>query len=357
MGDLTSNKSSTDTTQNTSSDTTGSTNNTVSSSTDPWSTQSSFLSGIFQQAQNAYNTANTATAPTDYTATYTPDQLAVFQKMVGYGSGDNPVVSSQQNAGTSLLNTGSQGSAAAINDLLRYNPSGGTQSNIDAANAYAAGQDIPAQVDAAMLDAKRTASEDTLPSLYRSAAGSGNINSSKTAIAQGVVDRGLAEKAAALSAELRGNAYTGGLDLAEKNSEANNASKLAALSSVLSGSNSAAGVGTTAGNSSINSQSGLFDIANSGINNQQTAAQADLTNQLQQYQAAISDPFAALNEYYNIIGNKSWGSSTSGTTSGDTSSSTTGTATGTSDTTQTPSVISDIAGLMSAGSAFLPSSW
>lgn len=304
--------------------------------TTPWAMQTPYLSQAFQGAQTALNEAQGAKAPTDYTAQFTPQQLDAFQQMLNYGLSPSSSAAAAGAAGSQLTGAGTSAATGGLNTLSGINPASETANNITAANQYVAGQDIPSLVNAAMLDARRQANEQTLPSLARQAAGSGNINSSRTAIAQGIVDRGLAERAGALSAQLRGDAYDKGLALGQ---QSNNNALQAAMARV-SGGNATAGTGLSAGNSAINQQTGLFNIANNAIANQYNAAQAPLTNEAQQYQAAINDPFAALVNYYNIIGNRPWGSST--------------VASGTATSEKTPSGLSSLIGGIGAIGSLIP---
>lgn len=278
------------------------------SSVAPWEVQAPYLQNAFSDAQSALNKAGGATAPTDYTAQFTPDQLNAFQKMLDYGIGNNANVGAASRAGTALTGAGASATQGALSDLAGFTPQGGTQSNIDAAKAYAAGQDIPSMVKAAMLSADQQANEQTLPALAREAAGTGNVNSSRSAIERGIVQRGLAQQAGALSSQLQGNAYNTGLDLAERNSEAANQNVLSAMLARLNGGNAATSTGVNAGQGAIGQQTGLFNIANTAIQNQNAAAQAGLTNEEQQYLAGVNDPFMALQNYFNIVGNKSFGS-------------------------------------------------
>lgn len=279
-------------------------------------------------ARDALSNASNATSPTDYTAGYSPDQLSAFQKMLDFGMGGSPSATSASAAGASLTGAGSNAATNGLDTLSGFTPGSIADSNIAAANKYVAGQDIPAQVDAAMLDARRNANEDVLPALARSDAATGNINSSKNAISQGLVERGLAEKAGALSAQLRGQAYDNGLTLGQQGT---NSALSAALGSVTGG-NSAVNSGVNAGNSGLAQQTGLFDIANNAINGQHTAAQDTLTNEEQQFEHQTNDPFTALMNFYNIIGNKPWGTNV--------------TSTGTSTSTQTPSGMSVLGGIL-----------
>lgn len=310
-----------------------------SSQTTPWAPQAGALTDIFGNAQNAYNTANGAKAPTDFTAQFTPDQLATFRSMLDYTNG-NQTPSTQVNVGNQVAGAGANGVSQGLYGLANFNPSAANNpgSLINAATQFANGQNIDAEVANSMLPALQQARDVTLPGIEQNAATSGNTNSSRTGIADGLVQRGLAEQASNLGATLRNNAFSTGLQLASNNAASNNQLSLGALSDMLNGGNSAVGTGINAGTAGINNQGTLFSLAENAGQGQQAADQAKLTNEGQQYNAAVNDPYAALNNYFNIIGSKSWGGNT------------TGTQTGTQES--TPSAWSVLGGLLgAAGSA------
>lgn len=242
------------------------------------------------------------------------------------------VPASSANTGNVLSREAANGVTSGVNGLQTFTPQGGTQSNIDAALKYSGGVPVDALTKAAMQPANDEASYFTNPQIDATAAGSGNINSSRDAIAHGLVAKGLSQDAANIAANIEGSAYTGGLNLAEQNSEAANANKIQTLSDLLSGGTSAGYAGTLANTGSVNEAGGLFNIANNGITGGYNAAQAPLTNEAEQFTANTNDPFAALNNFYNIVGSHNWGSSTSGTSSG------------TSTSTSSPSTLAQIGG-------------
>lgn len=283
----------------------------------------------FQQAQNDYNNTAGVKGPTDFTAQFTPDMLAAFQKQANYGMADNPAVTNATNAGTALTGAGTNAVTSGLNTLGGFTPDQIAQNNIDAANKYVAGQNIPGQVDAAMHDAIRSANENAIPAIQRAAAGSGNVNSSRAALSQGVVERGLAEQAGNLSTQLRAQAYNNGLNLGQQG----NASAITAALGGATAGNAAAGTGVNAGTAAVNNQNNLFNLADTAQKNQLAGSQADLTNQLQQQQHATNDPWQALNNYFNLVGAKSWGGETTGNS--------------TTNTQQTPSGMSILGGLLS----------
>jgi hypothetical protein len=301
--------------------------------TTPWAPQAAALTDAFGKAQTAYGQASQAQAPTDFVAQFTPDQLGVFKSMLGYGTGTSTAGTSA--TGNALQTAGTNATQGALSGLTNYDPTklNNTQSISDAANQYVSGQNIDAQVNNAMLNARQTARDVTLPGIDQAAAGSGNANSSRAGIAQGLVERGLAQQSADLGASLRSQAYQQGLQLASNNANANNTNSLGALTGAAGAGTNAANSGVNASSSAINDQKGLYDLATGGASGQQQAQQANLDNQNAQFQSGTQSPYAALQGLMGIIGSNNWGGQT----------------TGSSTTTKTPSAWDVIGGLMGAG--------
>jgi hypothetical protein len=305
-------------------------------STTPWAPQAAALSDAFTKAQTAYGQASQAKAPTDFVAQFTPQQLQNFQSMFNYGSGNTSAAGTAATGGA-LQTAGTSATQGALSGLTNYDPTklNNTQSISDAANQYVSGQNIDAQVNNAMLNARQTARDVTLPGIEQNAAISGNSNSSRTGIAQGLVERGLAQQSADLGASLRSQAYQQGLGLASSNANANNANSLGALSSAAGAGTNAANSGVNASSSAINDQGNLFNLAGQGASGQQQATQANLDNQQAQFQSGTQSPYAALQGLMGIIGANNWGSN----------------STGTSTTTKSPSAFETIGGLLGAGAS------
>lgn len=335
--------------------------NTQNSTT--WAPQAAALLEAFQQAQNVYGKQSQAVAPNNFVAGLTPEQIATYQKMVSAG-GNTSVADAQASTGGALANTGTSGLQGALSGLNGYDASASNNPDtlVAAANKYVAGQDIDAQVRNAMLNATQTARDVTLPGIEQNAATSGNINSSRTGIAQGLVERGLAQQSADLGASLRSNAFKDGLNLAQTQAATNNAAKLAALSTGGALSNNAASTGLAGLGSSVGSLTSLLGLAGAGGAGLQSGDQDMLTNELQKYQAAQNAGSTPLDNLMRIIGAQQWGTSTSGTTSGTTTGSNTQTGSstgssnmfgtsnsvGTEETSKNPSAWEIIGGLLGA---------
>lgn len=308
-----------------------------SQQTSPWGPQASALTTAFGNAQNAYNTASQAQAPTNFTAQMTPDQLSTYNNMLGYANG-NTSPATETAAGNGMLSSGTAATNSAINGMTSYNPSAtnNTQSVVNAATQYANGQNIQGQVNNSMLMANQEANQVTLPGMEQSAANNGNINGSRTGLSEGIVQQGLSEQAANLGSSLYNSSYNTGLQLAENQQATNNQQSLTnnqALGTLGSG---YAGQGVSTLSSGINDQNNLYTMAQAGGAGQQTNNQEGLTNQQQQFQAQSTDPYSALDGLMGIIGGTNWGSN----------------STGTSNTTTTPSALSTIGGIMSSLGGF-----
>jgi hypothetical protein len=299
---------------------------TTKSSQSPWAPQAASLANAFAGANSALDATRGAQAPTDFVAQFGPEQLATFNRMLSSARGVDPTANFS--AGSNMLNIGSAGAGGALSQLLGFNPN--VNSMIGDANALGDNPHISGMVDAAMRDANRTAREVTLPGITQSASLSGNVNNSRRGLAEGVVQRGLAEKAGDISANLRGAAYDKGLDL----SSSNMAQKLQALLGAGNLGGSLAQTGAGVQSSGIADLAALFGIETAGGAGLQAANQAQLDEGLAEFGSATSSPFAALKEYMSIIGSNNWG------------------AEGTSEKTSTPSALSAIGGLLGAAGSF-----
>ncbi|MBW7970947.1 hypothetical protein [Bradyrhizobium sp. BR 10289] len=261
----------------------------------------------------------------------TPDQLATFQSMLGY-TRNNTTPQAAAATGSALQTAGTNATTGALSGLSAYDPTklNNTSTITDAAKAYADGQDITAQTKAATNGAMEQARDVTLPGIDQNAAMSGNTNSSRTGIADGLVQRSLAENYQNTYNDLYSKAYQNGLNLASSNANANNTEKLGALTGAASAGTNAANSGVNAGSSAINDQGNLYSMATSAGAGERAGNQSYLDNLLQRYQSQVSSPYAALNGLMGIIGTNNWGSN------------------GTSTTTKTPSAWDIVGGLLGA---------
>lgn len=299
----------------------------ASSQTTPWKPQSDALNFAFNQAKTAYGTASNATAPTDFTAQMTPDQLSVFSKMLGTG-GTNLATAN------GLVDTGANGASAALSGLIGIDPaaSNNMAANIAGGMAYASGADIPAAVRNAMAGATENARDVLIPGIDSNAAGTGNTNSSRTGLAEGLVARDLANRSADLAGSMYNDLYNTGANL----TSTTNSGNIGALTQALA---AAMGGGTNLYNAGNEGTGNAFNMMTTGAAGPQQAQQLALQNALQKYQSGVSAPFDALDNYYKIIGANNWGQNTNST----------------STTTATPSTMQTIGQLTGAAGSLIGS--
>lgn len=283
--------------------------------TAPWSAQQPYLLDAFKKAQSNYNTGASSLYSGQQIAGFTPEQMSVFKSLYDYGTNNN-IPGLSASVGSNLANTGSQGLTAAMDRLLAFKPQGSTQSNIDAAGSYANNPYISGQVDAAMRDANRYVNEQQLPALERTAAMTGNVNASTTGqggIAEGIIRRGLAEKAADVSANMRGSAYTQGLNLAEQGRQSDTSAVLDALKATGSLGATSAASGVDALGNSIRQQGTLYDLAGTGAQGYQDANQNIIDNAKAMSEYGADRLNTLLSQYFNTVGSQNWGSQQTGT--------------------------------------------
>jgi hypothetical protein len=261
------------------------------SATNPWSVQSPFLTQGFSAAANALNAANAAngpTSPTNFSATFTPSQMAAFQ--------------SQLDTGGALTGAGAAGVGAGLSGLAGYQAPT-AQGVLSNASMFANNPQLAAMVGAANQPIINQITQQTLPQIDRTAAMGGNSNSSRTGVAQGMAEEAEAQGMAANSANIYGNAWNSGLNTALGLANTQQQGTLGALTGLVGGGTGAVGAGGT--------------LANSGSTGILAGNQAPLTNQLQAWQFGQQSPFAGVNQYMPLVqGNYGGTTTSSGTTSG-----------------------------------------
>jgi hypothetical protein len=311
-----------------------------SSSTTPWGPQAGALTTAFTDAGNALSQTQGIQTPTNFVSSFDPSQISNFNQMLGYANGSAQGIpqAAQQNGGA-LLGYGLQGTQGALSGYGSFNPTtaNNPQSLINSANAYAAGQNIPALTAAAMQPAMETARDVTMPGLEANAAGTGNTNGSRTSIAEGLVQRGLAENAQNTAAQLQSNAYNNGLNLAENAATTNNNQTLAALQGQGALGLNATNSGTQTQSQGIQDAGQLYQMADYAGSGLTAANQANINNNLASWQAQQQAPWTPLQNYMSIIGTNNWGGTTN----------TQGTST------TSPSIASIVGGLASGIGSFM----
>jgi hypothetical protein len=272
-------------------------------------------------------------------AQFNPAQLDMFNSMINYAK-TSPIAGMLQNNGANLAAAGGAGTVTGLEGLRDFRPTGTTLGTIADAGLYADNPFISGMVDAATRDAQRATYEGILPQNARNAALSGNANSSKRFISDAIAQRGLADRTADVSAALRGDAYSKGLDLSQNQSQFNDTAMLDRSKALSSLGIDAGSLGMNNLLGSVSTASDLFNIGSAGGAGLQAADQAKLDNEIAKQQAAWDN----LINYYNIIGGGSWGGNVQSKSAG--TQNTAGTS--------TASPAATIGGLLTAAGSLIP---
>lgn len=307
--------------------------------------QANALQDILGQVPGALSQGQSAQLPSNYVAGLTGQQLGLGQTEYNSGLGAANTASGLVGTGSSAATTGYGGAGSALSSLLGYNPSATNNAGAvnSFANQYVAGQNIPAQVQQAMAGANQEANEVSLPGINQAMTASGNQNSSRNALSQGLVQSNLANTAANLGSSMEGQAYATGSQLGESALQSNNSNALSALTGALSGGTALGSSGAYGSTLGTNNLASALGLSTTGAQTSQTNSQDILSNALQQYEYGEAAPFAPLAAAMGIAGSTNWGQTTTG---GGTQEANT---LGNSTTTSTPSLLS----MLGSGLGFL----
>jgi len=304
---------------------------------DPWWGQQPHLLKAFNEANSIYDTQKAQNDPGytgNFVATATKPMYNAMNQSLNWNMNQGmDAINKTQQTGNQQIDAGTAGLNEVQKGLTDFNSRDWTQTHIDNAGRYSQNPFMDAMIEATGRDAQRTFSEETMRGIDQNAALSGNMNSTRAGIAAGVAQRGLTDKMADVSATMRGNAWSQGLQMSQGDQQA-----------------LLAGLQAKGGLSSDQLKTGLYGLAQGqemmGQNLDQRVLassmlqgfdQAKIDNDLAKFEYKQSKPWANLGNFYNIVGDKSWG----------------GTTTGVSKTKENPSTMSTIgSGVAILGSLF-----
>lgn len=277
-----------------------------------WQPQVGALTTAFGGATDAYNKqVGMGNYEGDYIAAPNELQYGAIDQAKNFVTGPAANVGNNQiNQGQGLLSNYGTATNAA-NGLYNFANQNTPQANINAANQYAQNPYIDQAVNAATYNANRNAAENSVPNLYRSAAASGNINSDRAALAQGLIGRGLAENAQNIGASMRENAWNNGLN-ANMTANSQNMGALANAGSL--GAN-LGGAGSSMMSQGINDASNLANLYSGAGSSLNGLNQSFIDNALAKYQGKIDNTWSPIKNLYGIAGANNWGSTTTDNTS------------------------------------------
>ena len=172
---------------------------------------SPFLGFGFNQAQNALQNAlggGLYGGPT--LAGLDPAQQQAYSGILNQASNNQGLANQATTMGSNLMNAGAGFGTNAQNIFNMANP---TQT-MQTANMYANNPFLDDTVNASMRAARRQVFESDIPGARLQSASTGNPRSSRLAIKEGLIERGLAEQAGDLRAQLGQQAFNTGLNQA-----------------------------------------------------------------------------------------------------------------------------------------------
>ena len=174
----------------------------------------------------------------DRVAGLDPAQQQAYSNIVNQVGATGGFGTQAGNIGSNLMNAGASFGTNAQNIFNMSSPEAVMQS----ANRYANNPFLNDVVDASMRSARRQVFENDIPSARLSSAGQGNPQSTRLALKEGILERGLAEQAGDLRATLGQQAFNTGLSQANADI-ANALSANAGLANALSAGQNLMGFG------------------------------------------------------------------------------------------------------------------
>lgn len=280
--------------------------------TTPWSGQQPYLSDAFNEAQNIYQTNKAQNTPGyqgNFVNQASPDEVNAMQGALNWSSGAGPnAANGAINAGNGQIAAGQAGLANANAGLTDFQNKDWTGQHIADAGQYANNPFVQGMIDSSMRDAQRSFSEDTMRGINQNAAATGNMNSTRAGVSAGIAQRGLADKTADVSSAMRGAAWNTGL-------QASQADQQSLLSSIMGQGNLAQGqmsTGLGALGQASDMQKNNLDQSVLASSMLDQYGQNAIDNGLQKFQYQQSAPWSNLANYWNVVGDKSWGGTTTG---------------------------------------------
>jgi hypothetical protein len=200
------------------------------------------------------------------------------------------------------------------NQLAGFTPQDPTQGNIQNAGLYANNPYINGAIDAASRDVVRNLTEDVLPGINRGAAATGNTNSTRTGVAEGIALRGAQDRVGDIASTIRADAYNSGLGLSEQGRQANMQGMLQGRGYGLDALNTAVGRGMDLRNQGMQGSLNMFDVLGRAGGQYQADQQGYANANFERWKGQYDQPWDLLSRYMGAVGGQNWGSSTQQTT-------------------------------------------
>jgi hypothetical protein len=195
---------------------------------------------------------------------------------------------------------------------MGFDPGNATAGNIYDASRYADNPYMSGMIDAASRDVTRNLTEDVLPGINRLGSATGNTNSSRTGVAEGIALRGAQDRIGDISAGMRGDAYQQGLSLAENARGANMNARLNSLTNAGNIYGNAFGQGLQGSAAGLTAGYNNLDALSKAGALQQQDAQGQMNADFAKWQGGDQRSFDLLDRYMQAVGG-SYGSSKTAT--------------------------------------------
>ncbi|MEZ5836109.1 MAG: tail fiber domain-containing protein [Geminicoccaceae bacterium] len=265
----------------------------------PWGPQAGQLKYLFREANDLYRQRK-AQDVGDQVALFDPGQSnQLTQNFLNGQLGE--LMGSTANAMKGLQGSGGTG-AAGLSGALDV-ASSLPRLTQDTLASLLGGRDLQGQIDAASRDVVRNLNEEVLPGLNDAASVSGNMNSSRAGVAEGIARRGAADRVGDIAAAIRSDAY---------NTALGSASNM--TGNQLQGLLGVAQAGTGAAGTVGSLMQGLTGAAAAGQNMGLTAAQAETQgaqSAIDNREAQLAYQTRLLQDFQNLVGGQQWGGQTS----------------------------------------------
>jgi len=281
----------------------------------PWAPQGAQLTHAFGAAQNIFDSkVGTPWYQGDLHAGLDPLTQQGIEGVGGYAAGAGAAAAGNvANSANPLLGAGAL-AMDGYGNLASMAGQDPTRQNITNAGLYADNPYLDGQIDAAARDVTRNLRENELPGIDRAATGTGNVNSSRAGVAEGIATRGAQDQIGDISAAMRGAAYDRGLLLSE-NARGTN---MNATGAAASGMNSVYGQGLQGSGQGMDMAYRNLQAMVSAGQISQADAQGMMDSEFARWQGGDTRDSDLLARYYGIVGANNWGGTTNTTQKGPT---------------------------------------
>lgn len=278
----------------------------------PWSKAQPYILSGYDKAGPLLDSASTGAYGGPRVAGLNPFTTQGADSTAGFASGSGAQIPGQlYQGGTNLMTAGQQfgSNAQSVFDQAGQDQ---TQNILNSASQYANNPYVDGLVDANSRDIVRNLNENQLPSLNLAAAGSGNTNSSRTGVAQGIMERGASDRLADVSNNIRSQFFSKGLDTAQ--TQYNTQQALRGSVNQQLGDAYTKGAGSLTGAQQANGNN--FDQMTAAGQLYQTHDQAGLDANKAAYTEGQNTNMDLLAKYMGIINGSYGGQAVTGTTTG-----------------------------------------